>query len=276
MSTIAIIGAGNMGASLALGLLRAGYSPEKIKIADMSEEKLAPFAAEHLFTTHINADVVKDANVVILAVKPFIIPEVIQPLAKTLQQAQPMIVSIAAGVSIKILSGLINDQCTIVRAMPNLPATVGCGMSALFSRHPLTKEETALIENIFNAVGSTAWLNNEQEIDAITALSGSGPAYFFFLLEAMEKAALQLGFSETQSKQLILQTAAGAIEMAMTNTQNFAALRQAVTSKGGTTESALQVLHHAKVEAIFIEAIQAAKARSEELSKKLEQDLGVS
>lgn len=265
---IAILGAGNMGSSFLGGLIANHYPAEKIWITDMMSEKLDSLKKQfHIHTTADNSTAVQNADIVILAVKPNTLAAVSQDIAKTVQSKNPLIISIAAGVRISSLQGWLGKNTAIVRAMPNTPALIGCGATALFANDLVTKAQRDAAESIMSAVGISVWVQDEKLMDVITALSGSGPAYFFLVIEAMQNAAVELGLSPETARLLTLQTALGAARMASESDVDVVELRRRVTSPGGTTERAVQTLEMHKIRDIFKNALLNAKIRSEELAE---------
>jgi pyrroline-5-carboxylate reductase len=263
---IAIIGAGNMGASLLGGLIKNNYPAEKIWITDTDNHKLEFLKQEfNIHTAHTNLDAIQSADVIILAVKPQILQQVATEIAPALQK--PLIISIAAGVRIATLQKWLGESIPIVRVMPNTPALIGCGASALFANTHTSPSQCNLAESILRAVGIAVWVKNEKLIDVVTALSGSGPAYFFLIIEALQNAAEQAGLPAETAKLLTLQTAYGAARMALESNENIVKLRQNVTSPGGTTERAVNVLEQENIREIFLKTVQAACQRAEELGR---------
>lgn len=265
---IAIIGAGNMGSSLIAGLINSGYPADKIWATDPSTEKLAQLqTAFHIHTTSDNQHAVDSAEIIIFAIKPQLFSTVAKPLAETIRIRHPLIISIAAGVRIAYLEKCFSAQSAIVRTMPNTPALVGCGATALFANPLVTPDQRNLAESIMRSVGITVWLTHEEEMDTVTALSGSGPAYFFLMMEALHEAAQELGLPHETARLLTLQTALGAARMAIESNSELADLRHRVTSPGGTTEKAISVLDN-EIRHLFRKALQAAKQRSIELGNQ--------
>lgn len=270
-SVIAVIGAGNMGSSLLGGLTQHGHTVDNLWAADPSDEKLLALQNRfHVHTTTDNAKAVQMADVVIFAVKPQIFSQVASTLSSIIEQRKPLVISIAAGIRIPCIEDWLGKGIAIVRAMPNTPALVGCGATTLCANAFATPTEQHLAELILRAVGVTIWIEDERLMDTVTALSGSGPAYFFLVMEALQHAAQQLGLPPETARILTEQTALGAARMAIESGQSLASLRQQVTSPGGTTEKAISILEANNVQGIFMEALQAAKLRSEELAENME------
>lgn len=268
--TIAFIGAGNMGRSMAGGLLKSGWDRARLVLADSDPQQRQ--AVEDLLNVRAYADnsvAVEDAGIVVLAVKPQALKPVAEGLAPVVQQKHPLIVSIAAGVRISDLERWLGGNLAIVRVMPNTPALVSSGASAMFANRRVSAEQRDIAESILRAVGVAVWLPREELLDVVTALSGSGPAYFFLVMEALERAAIDAGLEAATARLLTLETAYGAAKMALEGGTDPAELRRRVTSPGGTTERAIQVLKEGRVERLFTEAIEAATARARELADLL-------
>jgi pyrroline-5-carboxylate reductase len=267
---IALIGAGNMGSSLIGGLIQHGYPPENIIASDHSQEKLAQLRQQ--FSIQISADNInaaKMADVIIFAVKPYILGKVVQELTDIIQAKQPLLISIAAGVRTNMLANWVHGKVAIVRAMPNTPALLNCGITALYATRLVTEQNKAIAERILGAVGKIVWVADESQMDTVTALSGSGPAYFFLIMEALQAAAESLGLPQDMARTLTIETAYGAAMMAKHDKHSLAELRAHVTSPGGTTEKALSVLEEQNIRGILHQALTAAKERSEALAESL-------
>ncbi len=268
--TIVFIGGGNMAAALINGLVADGYDPAKIWACDPDGEKLANLAARcGIRITGDNTAAVAQADVVVLAVKPQILEQVARELAAPIADRRPLVISIAAGVRETALREWLGGEAALVRTMPNTPAMIQTGATVLHAGPGVTETERDLAESILRAVGLTRWVEDEALLDAVTALSGSGPAYFFLIMEAMEAAALELGLENDTARLLTLQTALGAARMAMESSDSPARLRERVTSPGGTTERAVGVLEEGGLRRLFQEALTAARDRSIELSELL-------
>lgn len=268
--TIAMIGAGNMGASLIGGLIQNGHPSEKIIATDMSAEKLAMLHETfHIRTATNNNEAIQSADVIVFAIKPQGFESVAVSAKDTVRERRRLIVSIAAGIREASIQEWLGGEQAIVRAMPNTPALIGAGAAALYANAFVTETERNLAESILRAVGIAVWLTDETMMDTVTALSGSGPAYFFLFMEAMQHAAEELGLPSDTARLLTLQTALGAARMAIESGKPLAELRRNVTSPGGTTEKALGVLQDQHLPAIVRHALQAAKLRSEELADLL-------
>lgn len=268
--TIAFIGAGNMATSIIGGLVSQGFSPNAIVASDPHADSLARLGkVAAVRTTADNNDAIAEADVVILAVKPQLMKPILQAMASTAQQRKPLIISIAAGIESASLDKWLGGNMPVVRCMPNTPALVQTGATALFANTNVNSEQRDIADQILKAVGIALWVDSEAELDAVTAVSGSGPAYFFMVMEAMQAAGEQLGLSPYVAKQLTLQTALGAAQMAITSDVDAAELRKRVTSPGGTTERAIGVFEQQGLQQLFSEALTACRDRSVELAKEL-------
>jgi len=267
---IAFIGCGNMGQSLIGGLIANGHVSAALRGADQDTAKLQALADKYgieVFADNVQA--VADADVIVLAVKPQTLGDTVSRLYGHINEDQ-LIISIAAGIRLATLAQLLGEAHPVVRVMPNTPALIRTGASALYSNAVVTPGQRDLAEAIMRSVGLAIWLDNEAAMDTVTALSGSGPAYFFLVMELMEKAAVRLGLPPEQARLLTLETAFGAAKMALESEVDAATLRHQVTSPGGTTEQALKVLiEQGQLEQVFMDALSAAKRRSEELAATL-------
>lgn len=264
---IAFIGGGNMARSLIGGLIADGVKPARIWVADPNPASLSDHQNHFgVRTTADNSQAARQAQVIVLAVKPQVAKAAAQSMAGVLRERPALVISVAAGIRISHLRDWLGEETAIVRCMPNTPALVGSGATALFANPHVTREQKDLAESILRAVGMTLWLDDEDLMDAVTALSGSGPAYFFLVMEAMEQAGVALGLPRQTARLLTLQTAFGAAKMALESTEDVAALRRRVTSPGGTTEQAIRVLEEHGLAAGFDQALRAARQRSIELA----------
>jgi pyrroline-5-carboxylate reductase len=266
-TTITFIGAGNMARSLIVGLLQDNANVT-LRVADPDQHQLDAIRQHwpDVMTTSNNADAMQDANVVILAVKPQIMHEVAEELAGQAQHSRPLFISVAAGIREQALNGWLGGNLPIVRCMPNTPALVQAGATGLYANEHASEAQRSMAESILRAVGITLWFDDESKLDAVTAVSGSGPAYFFLVMEAMQAAAEKLGIRTEDAHLLVVQTALGAARLALESNDPPAELRRKVTSKGGTTEAALKVLNDGGLTDLFGQALQAAENRSKELA----------
>jgi len=269
-SRITFIGCGNMGRSLIGGLVANGLPVNSITGTDLNAEQRQSTASQYnIEVLEDNQQAIKDADVVVIAVKPQSMEDTLKPIKTTLSQGKPLLISIAAGIQLSHLGKWAGEELAIVRAMPNTPALIQSGATALCANKHTSSAQRDLAETIMRSVGLALWLEDENLMDAVTALSGSGPAYYFLIMEVMEKAAIQLGISQEHARILTLQTAFGAAKMALESNHDAASLRKQVTSPGGTTEQALNVLINGDIENLFREALEAAQKRSAELATSL-------
>jgi pyrroline-5-carboxylate reductase len=268
---IGFIGGGNMASCLISGLLASGHSARQIWVSDINPDTLKSLATNlNVNTSTSNDAVINEVDVVVLAVKPQILSSVAKSAATLIQQKKSLVVSIAAGISQRSLSLWLGADTAIVRCMPNTPALVLTGATALHANAGVTAEQRNLAENIMRSVGIALWVKDESEIDAVTAVSGSGPAYYFLLMEAMEKAALELGLSETTARLLVQQTALGAAKIALESSDSPEQLRKRVTSPGGTTQQAIATFEQGGFTELVSKALHAARERSIEMSRQSE------
>lgn len=267
---IGFIGAGNMAASLIGGLVAKGFAPASLSASDPNSATLAALVDHHgINSCPDNATVVACSDILVLAVKPQVMQTVLIDMAAAVREKRPLIVSIAAGISIDSMCAWLGETLPVVRCMPNTPALVQLGASGLYANNAVSPEQREQALAILAAVGIAVWLDTEEQIDAVTALSGSGPAYFFLLMEAMIAAGEQLGLNANTARALTLQTALGAAQMAMTSDVDVAELRRRVTSPGGTTERAIAHFEQHQLRDIVSGALQSAALRSQELSRSL-------
>lgn len=264
-TTIGFIGAGNMANSLIRGLLAKGSCPSSIIAADVDDKKLQVLSSECGIRTADNQSLANDADVIVLAVKPQMMEEVCNGIS--LDSASSLIVSIAAGTTIQQLQHWLGSETSIVRCMPNTPALIGKGATGLFANEFVSDTQKELAKSLVDAVGISVWVGSEADIDTVTAVSGSGPAYYFLFMEAMQDAATELGLPEDVARQLIHQTALGAADLAIQSSDSAAELRRKVTSPGGTTEQAINTFEEGELRELVLKALTAAKNRSIELAK---------
>jgi pyrroline-5-carboxylate reductase len=268
---IGFIGGGNMASSLLSGLIASGHSPQHLWVSDINPDTLKALAQNLTVNTSTSNDtVINEVDVVVLAVKPQTLSSVAKSAAALIQQKKTLVVSIAAGINQHSLSQWLGADTAIVRCMPNTPALVLTGATALHANTKVTAEQRNLAENILRSVGIALWVKDESELDAVTAVSGSGPAYYFLLMEAMEKAALELGLSEVTARLLVQQTALGAAKIALESPESPEQLRKRVTSPGGTTQRAIETFEQGGFTELVSKALHAARDRSIEMSKQSE------
>ena len=267
---LTFIGGGNMASSLIGGLIADGWNPATIQTSDRDVQQLQRLASRFgIATTPDNQAAAARADIIVLAVKPQVMKSVALDLAETVARHRPLVISIAAGVRESSLREWLGTDAAIVRTMPNTPALVQSGATALFANPAVTEDQRSTAESIMRAVGLALWVEDENQLDAVTALSGSGPAYFFLLMEALQAGGCKLGLPVDTARLLALQTAFGAAKMALESPEDAAALRRLVTSPGGTTERAISVFQQHGFEELVEQAMQAAAGRSRELAEEI-------
>lgn len=267
---ITFIGAGNMASSIISGLVKNGYPGDYICACDPcveNTEKLTELYA--IQGSQNNAQAAKDSEVIVLAVKPQIMASVCQTLTEQgVDFSDKLVISIAAGVSVQRLQSLLGKNTAVIRTMPNTPALLQKGMTGLFASEQVNEQDKSFAGELMAAVGETLWVEDEALINAVTAASGSAPAYFFLFMEAMQAKAIAMGFDEQQARLLVLQTALGSAEMVKQNPDiALSTLRENVTSKGGTTAEALRTFNELKLTETVAKAMQAAADRGLEMEK---------
>ena len=264
---VAILGGGNMGRALIGGMLRRGTRPEHIWVGESSEAARQALSADFgIQATPDNAAAVEPASVVVVAIKPQVAGAVLAALQPVLQRTRPLVVSIAAGIRVAALESWCGAGVPVVRAMPNSPALVGAGATGLFAPGAVSGEHRELAARVLQAVGEVVWIESENDLDVVTALSGSGPAYFFLLAELMTQGAIDLGLDPSAARRLAIATLHGAGQLVQCGDGDLAHMRAQVTSKGGTTEAAVKSLDAADLRGIVARALEAATRRSRELA----------
>jgi pyrroline-5-carboxylate reductase len=264
---LGFIGGGNMAQALIIGLRQQQFNMQDITVIELDAEKRD--GLQSTLGVHASAELaaIQHCEVILLAVKPQQLPTLANQLAPLLKQQ--LIISIAAGIRIADLSRWLGDYKTIIRCMPNTPAQIQAGITGLYATPNVSPEQVRKADQILGAAGSTLWLDAEDQLDAITAISGSGPAYVFYLIEALQEAALQLGLNASQASQLSIATFKGASLLASVSDTPIATLREQVTSKGGTTEQGLLSLQQSQVKQAMILAAEKACARAKTLGTEL-------
>ncbi len=266
---LAFLGGGNMGRALIGGLLRRGTRPEQISVGESVEAARTALARDLGITaTADNVAAVENAELIVLAVKPQDAATVLASLQPSLTRKKPIVLSVAAGIRASALEGWCGSGIPVVRAMPNRPALVGAGVTGLYAPEHVGAADRAAAERVMQAVGEVVWVPTEEAIDVVTALSGSGPAYFFLLAELMAQAAADLGLEPQAARRLAVATLHGAGLLAHSSDGDLARLRAEVTSKGGTTEAALRTMEAADLRGIIARALEAATRRSRELAEQ--------
>lgn len=270
-ATIGFIGGGNMAASIIGGLLTSGVDARQLRAGDPSQESLDRLASLGPITTsQDNLDIIPGCDVLVMAVKPQLMKVVCAGIADTVQANKPLIISIAAGVTSDSLNQWLGGNLAIVRCMPNTPALLRCGATGLFANTAVSEIQRQQAQQILDAVGLALWVEQESELDAVTAVSGSGPAYFFLMMEAMQASGEALGLNPDVAKQLSQQTALGAARMALESDVDVAELRRRVTSPKGTTERAITIFEDGGFRALVQQALQGTADRADELGRELE------
>lgn len=270
---ICFVGGGNMARSLIGGLIDNGIKPQFITVGEPDASRRAKLTNDFGVTAIAdNIAAVNKSEIVILAVKPQVMKTAILPLAKGLSEKKPLLISIAAGIAISSLESWAGDDLAMIRAMPNTPALINTGITALFSNSRVFPEHRKQAESIMCAVGKVVWIEEETLMDTVTAVSGSGPAYFFYYMEALEQAAIEEGLDKNTARLLTLETALGAARLAIESTKSPLELRSQVTSPGGTTEAAIQVLDCSGISQILKRAVTAARKRSADLAAASDTD----
>ncbi|GGB97562.1 pyrroline-5-carboxylate reductase [Marinobacterium zhoushanense] len=267
--TIAFIGVGNMARAIIEGLLATGYPADRLWVTARNVDKLSDLGDRGLHATSDNDNAILNADIVVLAVKP----QGMQALGEThrasVQQKRPLLISVAAGISAEALERWFGGDLAVVRCMPNTPSLVQTGAAGLYANAKVSPAQKAQTETILGAVGLTLWVEQEAHIDAVTAVSGSGPAYYFLMMEAMAKAGEQLGLDAETALKLTLQTALGAARMASESELSPAELRARVTSPKGTTEQAILSFQAQDYDAMVLKAMTACRDRAQGLSEEL-------
>lgn len=265
---ITFLGGGNMANALIGGLLNQGFVAADIQVIELSAANREHLTVTYGVVCHAAACAAAWAtDIIVLAVKPQQMREAVAPMAPVL--AEQVVVSIAAGLPLDSLSRWLGGYRKLVRTMPNTPALIGAGITGLYALPEVSALEREAADRVLQAVGKTVWIDDEDRMDAVTAVSGSGPAYFFLFIEALQQAATDLGFSSEQARLLSIETALGAARLAQQSPEPAAVLRERVTSKGGTTEAALRIMAERAVKEGIVAGVLAAEARGKELGKLL-------
>lgn len=271
ISKITFIGGSNIAHNIILGLIANGHDPTHLCVTNRSPDKLKFFREKYgIKTTQDNYEGALDAGVIVFAVKPHQIKTVCEELKQIVLVSDTFFISVAVGVSTELLQKWLNKKVPIVRAMPNTPTSVRAGATGLFATGAVNENQRNLAESIMRAVGLVIWVSSESQIDEVAALSGSGPAYVFYIMEALQAAGESLGLSRETAELLTKQTVLGAARMALEVEQEVVQLRRFVTSPGGTTEQAIAVLESGNLKELFKKALMAAVHRAEELSRSID------
>ncbi len=268
-ANITFIGAGNIARALVAGLLANGFKAQHIFATSPDIENLNHFKEQFSINVTLdNREGASHADVLVLAVKPNILPEVCNELKDIVATKKPLIISVAAGVTESLLQKWLACEAQIIRAMPNTPAMVGASATGLYANDKVSDAQKDIAESIFRAVGIALWVDTEQQIDMVTAISGSGPAYCFLFMEIMQQAAETIGLPADVARLLVSQTALGAARMVMETSSDITELRQSVTSPKGTTEAAIKVMQAGQIHALITDALQAAYQRAQQLKQE--------
>ncbi|MBW7902071.1 MAG: pyrroline-5-carboxylate reductase [Rhodocyclaceae bacterium] len=268
---ITFLGGGNMAAALIGGLVGKGFAAADVAVVELNADNRAKLAADYGVRTFAGSDAAAwDCDLIVLAVKPQQMQAACAPLLPHLK-AQ-LVVSIAAGLRLADLSRWLGGHRQLVRTMPNTPALIGAGVTGLYALPEVDAAGRAAAERVLQAVGSTLWIADEALMDSVTAVSGSGPAYVFLFIEALQQAALDLGFTPEQARQMAIETTLGAAKLAAQSAEPASVLRERVTSKGGTTAAALATMEERGVLAGIVAGVLAADARGRELGEQLGKD----
>lgn len=270
---LAIIGGGNIARCLIGGLLADGYDPQKIWVSDPNElilQELSDIFSVHVSTNNLTA--IGESDVVAFAVKPQILQQVAREVSDPIQEKKPLVLTFVTGIFQKDLQRWLGGDIPIIRCISNTPAMVRSAITSLYANQHATPQHKEMAESMLRSVGITLWIENEATLNAISALSSSGPAYFFLLMELIQKAAESFGLSPKDAHLLIVQTAFGSAKLALELNSSFKELRQNITSPNGITECAIDYLWKHDVEKLFLSAIKAAKNRCENLASLLGHD----
>jgi pyrroline-5-carboxylate reductase len=271
MNRIAFIGGGNMATALIAGMIRHGTQPGGIAVAEPRAEALQELSRQYGVSTYTdNLDAAEHASILVLAVKPQLMAQVCQGLRPAVQKYRPLVISIAAGIRIHQIERWLDAALPVVRCMPNTPAMIGAGATGLYANARVSAPQRAEAQHVLDAAGLTVWVPDEDQLDIVTAVSGSGPAYFFLMVEALENAGFAQGLSRETARALAVQTALGAGRMLAEAGEAPATLRQRVTSPNGTTQAALDAFRDDHFPAIVARAVDAARRRGAELSESME------
>lgn len=267
---IGFIGGGNMATSLIGGLVDGDHATSDIIIYEPNSDKAKQLARQFQVTiASDNTALIQQSDVIVMAVKPQVLQQVLSPLAESFNTHKPLIISVVAGIQISSIENWLNGQYAIVRVMPNTPALIGQGASALVANERVNQGQRSIAASLLASVGITVWLDNEMDIDNVTALSGSGPAYFMLFIKCLIDAAVNSGMEENTAKNLAIQTAIGAAQLVAQSEDSLETLINNVTSPNGTTEAALNAFAQANLPNVINHAFNAAKRRSQELADEL-------
>ncbi|NPA71412.1 MAG: pyrroline-5-carboxylate reductase [Gammaproteobacteria bacterium] len=269
-ATICFIGAGNMAKSLIGGLIASGYDKSSVMATDPTSaqrDALTETFGIHCFAD--NSEAIAKADIVVLAVKPQVLQSVCESIQTSIHNQSKLVISVAAGIRSEDINRWLGGNTSVVRTMPNTPALIQTGATGLFANEHVSSAQKSQAEHILRAAGITVWVDQEAQLDIVTALSGSGPAYYFLFMEAMEATAQKMGLDAKTAHLLTMQTALGAAKMVMESSEDCATLRRNVTSPNGTTAAAIESFEKAQLPKIVEAAMQAAQARAGALADEL-------
>lgn len=267
---IGFIGGGNMATSLIGGLIEGGHAASNIIVYDPSSERTKQLAQQfQIHTSTDNSKLIKQSDVVVIAVKPQILEKVLQPLVGDFKSQRPLIISVVAGIRASSIEKWLEAEHALVRVMPNTPSLIGAGASGLYANQRVSDGQRSIASNLLNSVGNSVWLKTEADIDTVTALSGSGPAYFMLFIKSLIDCAVNAGVDEDSAKRLAVQTAIGAAKLVEQSEDSLQTLIDNVTSPNGTTEAAMKSFEHSNLQKVVADAFLAAKLRSQELADEL-------
>lgn len=268
MTKVAFIGAGNMNGSIISGVVGQGFEAQNIIVSNPSAQKrLALHQQLGIHHTGDNIEAAKFADYIVLGVKPYLIEQVCRDISQQIDISNKCFISVAAGTTLQQISNALTSPCAVIRTMPNTPAQLGLGVTGVYASEHCNQNQKDFADQLMSSVGIVKWLDSEDEIDHIIAVSGSGPAYFFLFMEAMEQQAVALGFSAQESRELVQQTALGAAQMVVNNDLPISTLRENVTSKGGTTQAALSTFVDGGLPQLVTKAMNSALQRAKEMAQ---------
>ena len=270
---VAFIGSGNIASSMIGGLIANGMEPRQLVAADPDSTQQQLIAKKYgIRVFDANHDAAKDADVIVFAVKPQQMQKVVQEISENINIKNKLILSVVAGIKLQSIESWLGQPSSVIRVMPNMPALIQAGSSALYANTHVQEKQKNTAETIMRSVGTAIWLNSEDQLDTVTALSGSGPAYFFYFMELIESRAIEMGLDKEDAHLLTIETALGAARLALESNEGPGELREQVTSPRGTTEAAIAMLDSENASKIFEQAVSAAGDRSRELATLLDED----
>ncbi|WP_371373888.1 pyrroline-5-carboxylate reductase [Thalassotalea aquiviva] len=268
MKRVAFIGAGNMSRCILVGMVNNGFDPNSIIVSNPSAPKRLALQQQYgVLQTDDNIEAATFADVIFLSVKPHLIKQVCAQIKSAMDIRHKCFISVAAGVSLEQMHSVLGQEAHIIRCMPNTPSQLGFGMSGMYAPSHIDADYKAFADQALSSVGKVLWLETEDKIDDLITVSGSGPAYFFAFMEAMQQQAIRFGFDPKTARTLVEQTALGAAQMVVQNSDEIATLRENVTSKGGTTQAALNQFEQGGLAELVTQAMEKCKARAKEMTQ---------